>query len=375
MTGQDQFTVGVEEEFLLIDADSRRLRPWADEVLPHAQRDLGDDGQVDREFKLSQVETGTAVCLTLDELSKEIARLRATVMAAAGQAGAHVAAASTHPFSHWREEGNQVTPKESYLGLERDYQHLAREKIICGCHVHVGVPDPEAAIEVLNRVRPWLPAILALSANSPFWLGEDTGYGSFRTEIWRRWPTAGTPEPFASRRDYDRLVDVLLATGSIDDPARVHWDVRPSPRYPTLEFRVTDVCLTVDDAVAVAGLVRGLVRTCHAEAVRGGPVPHPRGELLRMATWRAARYGMDGDLVDVVEERSVPAPEMLDTLLDSIRPALEDHDEWELVAGLVHQIVRGGTGAARQRRAFERAHRLEDVVDFVVDATTSPAGA
>jgi carboxylate-amine ligase len=367
--------VGVEEEFLLVDGESRRLRPWAPEVLPHAERAVGEGGQVDREFKLSQVETGTAVCRTLDELSDEIGRLRRTMKAAAEQAGGRVAAAGTHPFSHWREEGSEVTPEESYLGLERDYQRLAREKIICGCHVHVGVCDPEAAIQVLNRVRPWLPVILALSVNSPFWLGEDTGYGSFRTEIWRRWPTAGTPEPFASRREHDRLVDVLLATGSIDDPARVHWDVRPSPRFPTLEFRVTDVCLTVDDAVAVAGLVRGLVRRCHAEAVEGVPAPRPRAELLRMATWRAARYGLDGDLVDVVGERSVPAREMLDVVLGFIRPALEEHDEWDVLSRLVHDVVGRGTGAARQRRALERGGRLEDVVDFVVDATSSPPAA
>ncbi len=371
---QDQFTLGVEEEFLLIDADSRRLRPWVDEVLPRAHDDLGEGGEVAREFKLSQVETVTPVCRTLDELSTEITRLRRTVMVAAEQVGAHIAAAGTHPFSHWRDEGSEVTPKESYLGLERDYQRLAREKIICGCHVHVGVPDPEVAVHVLNRVRPWLPAILALSVNSPFWLGEDTGYGSFRTEIWRRWPTAGTPEPFASRREYDRLVDVLLRTGSIDDPSRAHWDVRISPHLPTLEFRVTDVCLTVDDAVAVAGLVRALVRTCHAAVLEDTPPPRPRAELLRMATWRAARYGLDGDLVDVVGERSLSAADMLDTLLDLIRPALDEHDEWDVVSGLVHQVVQRGTGAARQRRAFERARQLEDVVDFVVNATTSPAG-
>ncbi len=241
-TDKSQFTVGVEEEFLLVDGESHRLRPWAEEVLSHAQRAVGGEEQVDREFKLSQLETGTPVCKTLDELGDEIARLRASVSAAAERVGAHIAAAGTHPFSHWREEGSEVTPEESYLGLERDYQRLAREKIICGCHVHVGVADPEAAIQVLNRVRPWLPAVLALSVNSPFWLGEDTGYASFRTEIWRRWPTAGTPEPFASRSEYDRLVDVLLRTGSIDDPARTQWDVRPSPRFLTLEFRITDVC-------------------------------------------------------------------------------------------------------------------------------------
>ncbi len=330
---------------------------------------------MDQEFKLSQVETGTSVCRTLDELSDELARLRATIAAAAERAGARVAAAGTHPFSHWSEEGHQVTPDEAYRGLERDYQRLAREKTICGCHVHVGIDDPEAAIQVMNRVRPWLSTLLALSVNSPFWLGEDTGYGSFRTEIWWRWPTAGTPEPFASRGEYDRFVDVLLRTGSIDDRARLHWDVRPSPRYPTLEFRVTDVCLTVDDAVAVAGLVRGLVRTCFAQALNDEPAPNPRAQLVRMAMWRAERYGLEGTLVDVLGEQAVPAGEMVENLLGFVRPALEEHDEWEVVSGLVHQVVEGGTGAARQRRAFERGGRIEDVVDFVVDATTSPASS
>jgi carboxylate-amine ligase len=216
---------------------------------------------------------------------------------------------------------------------------------------------------------------LALSVNSPFWLGEDTGYASFRTEIWRRWPTGGAPEPFASRAEYDRVIELLLRTGSIDDPARIHWDARPSAQYPTLEFRVTDVCLTVDEAVAVAGLLRGLVRTCHLQALEEEPVPLSRSELLRMATWRAARYGLDGDLVDVIGERSLPGPELLQSVLSFIRPALEENDEWELVCGLVDQVLQGGTGAARQRHAFERGGRLEDVVDFVVRSTASPASA
>ncbi len=375
MSDQDEFTIGVEEEFLLVDAESRRLRPWAEEVVPDAEEAVDEKEQVDQEFKLSQVETGTPVCHSLEELSDEIVRLRRRVMAAAERAGARIAAAGTHPFSHWQEEGSEVTPKESYVGLEREYQRLAREKIICGCHVHIGISDPEAAIQVLNRVRPWLPTILALSVNSPFWLGEDTGYGSFRTEIWRRWPTAGTPDPFASRAEFDRLVEVLLQTGSIDDPARIHWDVRPSPSFPTLEFRVTDVCLTVDDVVTVAALVRALVRTCHADALKDEAAPLPRAELMRLATWRGARYGLEDDLVDVLGERSLPAPDLLHVLLDFVRPVLEDHDEWDVVSGLVERVVEDGTGAARQRRAFERAGRLEDVVDLAVEAATARPGA
>jgi carboxylate-amine ligase len=374
MSEQDEFTIGVEEEFLLVDAESRRLRPWAEEVVPSAEDAMAEGEQVDKEFKLSQLETGTPVCHTLDELGEEIGRTRTKVAEAAERTGSRIAAAGTHPFSHWREEGSDVTPDESYLGLERNYQRLAREKTICGCHIHVGISDAEAVIQVLNRVRPWLPAILAASVNSPFWLGEDTGYGSYRTEIWRRWPTAGTPDPFASRADFDRLVEVLLQTGSIDDPARIHWDVRPSPQFPTLEFRVTDVCLTVDDALTVAALVRALVRRCHVDTVEGKDLPLPRAELMRLATWRAARFGLEGELVDVVGERAVPASELLETLLDFLRPALEDHGEWEDVSDLVDRLVKDGTGAARQRQAFERAGELEDVVDFVVDATRTPPG-
>ena len=372
---RESFTLGVEEEFLLVDAESLRLRPQAEDVLDDARNQMENQDQVDHDFRRCQVESGTAVCNTLDEVGAEIARLRAMLIAAAERNGSRLAASGTHPFSHWSEEGGEITSKESYLGIERDYQRLAREKIICGCHVHVGIVDPDAAIQVLDRVRPWLSAILALSVNSPFWLGEDTGYGSFRTEIWRRWPAAGTPQPFGSRPEYDRVVAVLLKTGSIDDPARLHWDVRPSHRYPTLEFRITDVGLTVDDALAVAGIVRALVRTCHAQALDGRPPSHPRAELLRMATWRAARYGLEGNLIDVAGERSIPAAEMLDTLLSFIRPALEEHGEWDVISDLVYRIIQGGSGAARQRSVFERSGRLEDVVDFMVDATASPVGA
>ena len=374
MAGQDEeFTIGVEEEFLLVDAETRQLRPWAEEVLPHAESAMDEAQQVEHEFKLSQMETGTPVCQTLEELGEELTRLRRKLMSAAESTGSRIAAAGTHPFSHWREEGANATPQESYLGLERDYQRLAREKTICGCHVQVGISDPEAVIQVLNWVRPWLSTILAVSVNSPFWLGEDTGYGSYRTEIWRRWPTSGTPDPFESRAEFDRLVEAMLKSGGIDDPARIHWDVRPSPRFPTLEFRVTDVCLTVDDAVMVAAVVRALVRTCHAHALEGEPPPRPRVELMRQATWRAARYGLEGDLIDVVGERSLPAPDLLHTLLEFVRPALEEHGEWGLVCGLIKRVLAEGTGAARQRRACESGRHLEDVVDFVVEATTAPA--
>lgn len=370
-SGREDFTVGVEEEFLLVDAESRRLVPRARRVLPRAQAAAGPGGQIEHELQLSQVETGTDVCHSLAAVRAELARLRRAVRTAAEREGCQVASAGTHPLP-LPDEGSGVTPKPAYLRLERDYQLVAREQVVCGCHVHVGVADAEVAIQVLNRARPWLPVVRALGVNSPFWMGEDTGYASFRTEIWSRWPTAGTPEVFASRGEYDRLVDDLLRTGAVDDPARIYWDLRPSARFDTLEFRVTDACLRVDETVMVAGLVRALVRTLHGEVGAGDPPVLPRPELLRAASWRAARFGTEGELIDLEAGRSVPAAALVTRLLTVLRPALEEAGEWDEVHHLVERVLAEGTGAMRQRRAFARAGRLEDVVDLVVAETAVP---
>ncbi|HWC10741.1 MAG TPA: glutamate--cysteine ligase [Acidimicrobiales bacterium] len=363
------FTIGAEEEFLLVDPESRRLVPAADRVVA-ADNDAGE-AEVGHELQLSQLETGTAVCDTLGELRTELVRLRRSSAAAAEGAGYRIAAAGTHPISVI--EGSRFTPEPAYLRLERDYQLVAREQVVCGCHVHIGISDRDVAIDVMNRVRPWLAPIAALAANSPYWMGEDTGYASFRSEIWRRWPMSGTPEPLASRAEYDRLVEELLATGAIDAPARIYWDVRPSAKFETLEFRVTDACSTVDETVMVAGLVRGLARAAWDEAKAGEPPVVPRAELLRAATWRAARFGLDGELIDLGACRSVPARELVDTLTARLRPALEDLGDWDEVTAHVDAVFGRGTGATRQRHAFSRAGRLEDVVDFLL-AQTAPGG-
>jgi len=264
----DDFTIGVEEELFLVDVESRRLKPVVAAVLPGA-RAAADDGSVDHELQQCQIETATGICRTLDEVEDELGRLRRSVAAAAREAGAAIASSGSLPLGF--EEGSRVTPEPAYERLERDYRLVAREQLVCGCHVHIGLSDPEMAIGVMNRARSWLPTLLALTTNSPFWQGRDSGYGSFRTEVWQRWPTAGTPGTFESRAEYDDLVETLLAVGAVDDPARVYWDVRPSAKYDTLELRVGDANLTVDEAVMTAGLVRALVRTCHRQEVDGAP--------------------------------------------------------------------------------------------------------
>ena len=362
----EDFTLGMEEEYFLVDPVTRALRGDSDAVIAQARETVED--QADHELQLSQLESVTPVCRTLGEVRSHLSRLRRELASAAEAVGNRLVASGTHPFSHWDED--RVTPKPAYLALEQDYQQVAREQLVCGSHVHVGISDPEIAVQVMNRMRPWLWPILALSANSPFWLGADTGYTSFRTEVWTRWPMAGIPERFESRAEYDAVLDTLLAAGAIDDPARIYWDVRLSARFPTVELRVTDVSLTVDQAVMVAGLCRALARTCHTEAVRGEPESRPRHELLRAAKWRAARYGLGADLIDVDGHRSVPAKDLVGDLLAWVRPALDEDGDWDEVSALVEDTIAGGNGAARQRQAFTRAGRLEDVVDLAIVSAT-----
>lgn len=365
MPAPGDFTLGVEEEYLVVDPETRAPRLDGYELLAAAREELGD--RVEAELQVSQLEVGTVVCTDLEDVRRDLHRLRSGLAAALEPHGAVIAASGSHPFASWRDA--RITPTEAYLRLEKDYQQLAREQLICGCHVHVGIDDPELAIRVLNRARPWVATLVALAANSPFWMAADTGYASFRTEVWRRWPTAGTPDRFADRAEYDRLVDDLLGTGSIDSPARLYFGVRPSFRYPTLEFRVTDVCLDVDEAVMVAGVVRALCRACARDASDGRPEPRLRAELIRVATWRAARHGLEAELLDLTARRAAPAADVVASLLAYVRPELEDAGEWDEVSGLVERTLRRGTGAARQRRAHESSGRLQDVVDHVVAET------
>lgn len=370
MSSRPSFTLGVEEEYLLVDAVTGELRPRAPAVLPAASEALGD--QVQPELSMSQIEVETGVCQTLDEVRAELGRLRAEVIDAAGQAGALVVASGSHPFADWRLQA--TTPKGRYLELNHTFRLLAWELLICGCHVHVCVEDPEDAIRVIGRCRPWLPTLLALTGNSPFWQGTDSGYCSYRTQIFDRIPVTGVPPALASRSEYDRLVEELVATGSMADATRLYWDVRPSARFPTVEFRISDVCLTVDEATMAAGLARSLVRTCHAQEVAGEPLRVVSSEVMRSARWRAARDGLRGELFDLAAGRAKPAAEVVDALLALLRPDLEEAGEWDEVSALVAQTLARGTGADRQREVFQRTRSMVDLVHWLAAETAPAAG-
>jgi carboxylate-amine ligase len=363
-------TLGVEEEYLLLDADSGVLRPVNELVLRDAEPSMGDT--VHSELKRSQVEVSTPVCTSLEEVATELRALRRRLNEAAARHGCRLGAAGSHPSARW--ETQEVTPNERYLAMADEYQQTAAETLICGCHVHVGVDDLDLRIRVMNRIRPWLPTILALSANSPFWGGDDTGYASYRTMVFRRWPMTGMPQHFADNNDYEDAVDALVKAGAIEDATHLYWYARPSARFPTLEMRVADVCLTVEEAVAVAGLIAAAVEIARLDDERdrgADPTVRVRPEVLEAAVWRAARYGVSDRLIDVVAGDLRPADEVARGLLTTLRPALEDGGAWELVRDGVERILTDGNAADRQRAVYRRRGSLTDVALFIAEATGS----
>jgi carboxylate-amine ligase len=365
----EDFTIGVEEEFFIVDAATLELRPRAERVADAATKLL--DEQIEMELHLAQIETATPVCHALDEVRAHLRRLRAAVAQAAVDNDSRILAAGTHPFSDWM--GQQINPGERYSQLEDTYQRLAWEQLICGCHVHVCVTDPDLAVRVMTRSRPWLSVLRAMAANSPYWEGVDTGYASYRTEVFDRWPTTGMPPTLRSCDEYEDLVDELVATEVVEDATKIYWDIRPSTRYATLELRVTDVCATVDETVLLAGLARSLVRVSHAAELAGAPLTHIPDPVLAAARWRAARYGLDGALVCPVERRARPAAEVVGRLLAHLRDDLVQAGEWEWISAAWLRMAQVGSGAARQQQAFLEGG-ARGVVQGLVAATAEGTG-
>ncbi|MGW0662075.1 glutamate--cysteine ligase [Streptodolium elevatio] len=359
-------TVGVEEEFHLVGLDTRHLVPGAREVLER----LPGKGFT-AELQQSVVETNSSPHCGLAELREELVRSRRELADAAERSGLAIVAAGTVPLA--RLEEISVTPDARYLNMVDAYQRVAHEQLICGAQVHVGVDDRDLAVAALPWLSPWLPVLLAVSASSPYWLGSDTGYASWRTSVWQRWPTTGPAGSFGSAAEYDEMVEGLLRSGVISDPGMVYYDVRPSRHVPTLELRITDACPNVDDVVLIAGLFRALVLRGCAYATEGREPPRMRDEWLRAATWRAARSGLEGELVDPVSLSAAPAPDVVRGLLHTARPQLEELGDWDGLVSAVDTVLGHGSSAARQRAATRRGGSLADAVDLVVAQTrTSP---
>jgi carboxylate-amine ligase len=354
-------TIGVEEEFLVVDQETGELVPRGPELIAEVQ-DLGE--HVSAELNRCQVEVDTPVCTDLESLRREVVAKRDRLRTAGDALGLAAAAVATHPFSSWREQAVD-TDEERYEVMEDRFRLLASEHVICGCHVHVGISDPEDRVAVLAAAGSWLPTLLALSTNSPYWQGEDTGYASYRTVIWSRWPTSGMPPSISSPEELQAIVDDLIAIGAIEDETHLYWWVRPSLRHPTVEFRVCDTFLFVDDVVAVTGLIRAL---CWTALNAPETLPSvPRRQVLRAAVWHAARYGMRRNLMDPAEMRQRPAADVVRSLVDSARPGLEHYGDDDVVPQLIEQIVARGTGASAQRLTRAEETSGVPVVDMVLD--------
>ncbi|MDT7714184.1 MAG: glutamate---cysteine ligase / carboxylate-amine ligase [Pseudonocardiales bacterium] len=357
--------IGVEEEFHLVDLQTRRASPAIDAML-----DQLDGDSFAPELQRSLVEANTLPCESLDELRGELCRLRRRLNEVAEPLGLGVVSAGTVPLVDLL--GTDISAGARYERMQHDYQLLVREQHICGAQVHVDVPDRDVAVAVVQHVALHLPTFLALSSSSPYWRGTDSGYASYRCMVWQRWPTAGPPGPMRTAAEYEAMVADLVASGTISDPGMVYFDIRPSAHLPTVELRICDACPAVDDVVLIAGLFRALVARARRWVEEGRPFPQTRHELLRAATWRAARSGLEGDLVDLANPAGpalVPPSVLVERLVSELRPELDESGDWKQVFELSQRALAVGSSAARQRRMFGQRGELTDVVDGLLALT------
>jgi carboxylate-amine ligase len=356
-------TIGIEEEFQIVDQE-RQLRAHIDQLMASLAEALGD--QLKAEMMQSVVEVSTNVCANVDEARAEIVRLRSALAGALQPAGLRIASAGTHPFSHWQDQ--QVTERERYKILEEELQDVIRELLIFGLHVHVGIPDPQRRIEVMNEARYFLPHLLALSTSSPFWLGRATGLKSYRSVIWSRFPRTGIPPEFASLGEFTSYVDLLVKTRSIDDGKKIWWDVRPHAFFPTLEFRICDATTRVDETICLAALIQAICAKLLRLRERNLGFRKYMPGLINENKWRAIRHGIDGSLIDFGKQTEVPFRALALELLEFVDDVVDDLGSRSAVE-YVHTILRDGTSADRQLRIYQETGHLHAVVDYVAAET------
>ncbi|MGW8378903.1 glutamate--cysteine ligase [Streptomyces sp. ODS28] len=357
-------TVGVEEEYLLVDPLTRHVEPQAQKVIQACSGSLGV--RVGTELTQYQVEARTDPHTSLGDLHEQIRSMRATVARAASRQGLRIISSGSPVLGQAAPPPISEGPR--YAQSVATFRALDDEQTVCASHIHIGIPDRERALQVSNHLRCWIPALIALSANSPYWQAADTGYASWRTMTLARWPTAGPPPYFESAQHYEDLVGHLLDTGALMDRGGLYWDIRPSTHVPTLEVRAADAATTPEDTLLLAAIVRAMTATALAAVEAGEPAPRPRPELLRAACWRAARDGLSGQSVDLPTSRLTPAHHHLEQLLTWIRPALQRHGDLDLVRAAWSRLRAQGDGATRQRAAHRQRAHVPDVVDHLITA-------
>ncbi|MFJ9850437.1 glutamate--cysteine ligase [Streptomyces sp. NPDC101150] len=367
--GPAAVTVGVEEEYLLVDPASRQLSTEAEKVVALAAAELGD--RVTTEITRYQVEVRTDPHTGLTGLRDQLHTTRRAVADAAARLGLRIISSGTPILG--QHTPPPLTPGPRYARSAAMFRALDHEQTACACHVHVGIPDPTTALQVSNHLRPWLPALIAVTANSPYWDAQDTGYASWRTMTWGRWPVAGPPPYFESRAHFEDLLDDLIGTRTVMDRGGLYWDIRPSHHVPTLEIRVADAAPTVDDTVLLAGALKGLTALALAAVHRSEPAPRPRPEMLRAACWRAARDGLAGQSINLGAGRLEPAGTQVDRLFHAVRPVLESTGDFAPLQAARARLRTDGNGADRQRTAYGRRRNIADVVDYLIRTTAATA--
>ncbi len=372
-TKEPELTIGIEEEYLLVDKETRSLVVDPPQSLM-SECEAQAEGQVSSELLQSQIEIGTRVCRNIDEVREDLVRLRKIIVDTAANHNLAPIAASTHPFSNWQDQKH--TPKDRYNALTVEMQGAARRLLICGMHVHVGISDNELRIDLMNQLSYFLPHLLALSCSSPFWGGRDTGLKSYRLTIFDALPRTGLPERFASWAEYQRHVGILTDAGLIEDSTRIWWDLRPSARFPTLETRVMDVCTRVDDAIAIAAMLVCLLRMLYRLRTQNQRWRIYTPMLIRENRWRAMRYSFDEGLIDLAKGQVIPFEQLLDEMLNLVAEDAQALDCESEVASL-RNILSRGTSAHRQLRDYELERAsgastedsLKAVVDTLIDDT------
>jgi len=359
------FTIGIEEEYQTIDPETRDLRSHIQaEILQKGQLILQE--RVKAEMHQSVVEVGTGVCKNIKEAKAEVKMLRRDIIRLAKENGLRLASVATHPFSDWRTQ--EINPDDRYKNIVEDMQLVARANLIFGLHVHIGIEDRETAIHMMNHARYFLPHLLALSTNSPFWLGMNTGLKSYRCKVFDKFPRTNIPDYFPSWGEYENFIKLLIKTNCIDNAKKIWWDIRPHPFFNTIEFRVCDIPMRADETIAIAALIQATVAKLYKLHTANQGFRLYRRALIMENKWRASRYGLDGRMIDFCKQVEVPARELILEYLEFVDDVVDELDSREEL-NYIHKILKEGNGADRQLRVYQETGDLKKVVDYIMEET------
>ena len=362
-----QFTLGVEEEFQIVHAETRELRSYVSQLLEEGRSNALLRERVRPEMHQSVVETGTGICRDIRQARDEIVELRSGLGDLAKKGGMRIVAAGTHPFSDWKTQ--EITDGDRYKGIVEDLQDVARANLIFGLHCHVGIKDREVAMAMANQIRYFLPHILALSTSSPFWLGRQSGLKSLRSEIFKRFPRTGIPSAFASYAEFQRYVDLLVKTNCIDNAKKIWWDVRAHPFFDTVEVRIGDMTTRVDDTIAIVALIQAVMGKLYLLYRRNLGFREYSRELIEENKWRAVRYGIDGKLIDFGKQEDIPTKELIAELLDFVSETADIFGSQNEL-DRIRQILKDGTSADQQIQVYKETGNIKNVVDFLIHQTS-----